>query len=227
MSLSQLTTLITETEERLTQMKAIATQLQEGAANAKTQIVTMMNELEEEGAKQAAKKAKKAAKKAAKKEAKEASLPDFVPDFTGGTMSESDMPSTPVPKKNKKTAPPPLPKSPAPEPAAEPAPAAERVVSAWAVAMKEVYTPLVKEALNGEKMADGLHMKVAGYLNKNGNKKPTLDDVKAAIEFLQNNPDYKSDTQMRKMSDSGSETSSKKRGRPKKVAPVTADIVNE
>jgi hypothetical protein len=188
----------------------------------------MMNELEEEGAKEAAKKAKKAAKKAAKKEAKkDASLPDFVPDFTGGMMSESDMPSTSV---LKKTAPPLLPKSPAapaPEPAAEPAPEKEPVVSAWAVAMREVYTPLVKEALNGEKMPNGLHMKVAGYLNKNGNKKPTLDDVKAAIEFLQNNPDYKSDTQKRKMSDSGSETSSKKRGRPKKVVPVTADIDNE
>jgi len=234
MSLSQLTTLITETEERLTQMKAIATQLQEQSANAKTQIVTMMNELEEEGAKEAAKKAKKAAKKAAKKEAKnEASLPDFVPEFTDDMLSESDMPSTPVAvsKKNKKTAPPPLPKSPAaapgPEPAAEPASAKEPVVSAWAVAMREVYTPLVKEALNGEKMPNGLHMKVAGYLNKNGNKKPTLDDVKAAIEFLQNNPDYKSDTAMRKMSDSGSETSSKKRGRPKKVVPVTADSSNE
>jgi len=149
-------------------------------------------------------------------------------------LSESDMPSTPVPvsKKNKKTAPPPLPKSPAaapaPEPAAEPVPAKEPVASAWAVALKEVYTPLVREALGeGVKMPSGLHMKVAGYLKKNGNEKPTLDDVKAAIEFLQNNPDYKSDTAMRKTSDSGSETSSKKRGRPKKVAPVTTDSDNE
>jgi hypothetical protein len=210
MSLSQLTTLIAETEERLTQMKAIATQLQE----------------------QAAKKAKKAAKKEAKMEpSRESPLPDFVPEFTDDMMSESDAPRAPVPvsKKNKKTAPPPLPKSPAAAPAPEPAPepAAERVVSAWAVAMREVYTPLVKEALNGEKMPNGLHMKVAGYLKKNGNEKPTLDDVKAAIEFLQNNPDYKSDTAMRKTSDSGSETSSKKRGRPKKVAPVTTDSDNE
>lgn len=197
MSLSQLTTLITETEERLTQMKAIATQLQEKAA-------------------------KKTAKKTSKK-------PDFAPEFSDeGGMFDSDVPRTPVSKKGKHVpdapkkpaALPVLPKSPVAPPAAEPKPEPKKV-SAWAMAMKEVYAPLVKEALNGEKMPNGLLMKVAGYLNKSGNEKPTLDDVKAAIEFLQNNPDYKSDTAMRRASDSSSETSAKKRGRPKKTADAT------
>ena len=203
MSLSQLTTLITETEERLTQMKSLVAHLQE-----------------------------KAAKKASKKAAKPLVNPDII------TLSDSDVPSTPVPKKSKRapdapkksSAFPLLPKSPAPAPApaAPPAPAAEpepepkkeRVASAWEV-LQAIVTPLVKEALGeGIKMNGGIHMKVAGYLKKNGNEKPTLNDVKAAIEFLQGNPDYKSDTAMRRASDSSSETSAKKRGRPKKVVPV-------
>ena len=197
MSIPQLATLITDMEERLTQMKSLVVQLQE-----------------------------KAAKKASKKAAKPLVNPDII------TLSDSDVPSTPVSKKTKRapdapkksSALPLLPKSPAPAPAAEPepepAPKKERAVSAWATALKEVYVPLVKEALGEGVKMNGIHMKVAGYLKKNGNEKPTLNDVKAAIEFLQSNPDYKSDTAMRRASDSSSETSAKKRGRPKKVVPV-------
>lgn len=200
MSIPQIATLITEMEERLTQMKTLVAQLQE-----------------------------KAAKKASKKAAKPFVNPDII------TLSDSDVPSTPVPKKTKRapdapkksSAFPLLPNSPAP--AAAPAPAAEpepepkkeRAVSAWATALKEVYVPLVKEALGEGAKMNGIHMKVAGYLKKNGNEKPTLNDVKAAIEFLQSNPDYKSDTAMRRASDSSSETSAKKRGRPKKTTVAT------
>lgn len=196
MSIPQLATLITEMEERLTQMKTLVVQLQE-----------------------------KAAKKASKKTAKPLVNPDII------TLSDSDVPSTPVPKKTKRApdapkkdpALPLLPKSPAAAAAAEPEPEAkkERAVSAWATALKEVYVPLVKEALGEGVKMNGIHMKVAGYLKKNGNEKPTLNDVKAAIEFLQSNPDYKSDTAMRRESDSSSETSAKKRGRPKKTAVAT------
>jgi hypothetical protein len=139
--------------------------------------------------------AKKEAKKAAKKAAKEAKV-----------SSESDD-DEPLFAKIKQ----PLPASPMQE---EPV-KAKRPPSAWAIALKEVYTPLVKEALGEGVKMNGMHMKVAGYLKKNNVEKPTLDDVKLAIEFLQTNPDYKSDTAQKKV-DSTSESSEKKRGRPKK-----------
>jgi hypothetical protein len=114
-----------------------------------------------------------------------------------------------------------------PLPASPKADKPKRAASAWATMLKEVYAPLVKEALgDGVKMSAGLHLKVAGYLKKKGNEKPSLDDVKETIKFLSDNPDYKSDHAQKK-SDSGSEASDKKRGRPKKVLAVIEEIDDE
>ena len=101
---------------------------------------------------------------------------------------------------------------------------AEKVKKApgpWALALQEVYMPIIKKALGGKNLPKGIrHMTVAGYLKKDGKTAPTEDDVKEAIKFLESNPDYKSDTQKTR-SESGSvndEALAKtaKRGRPAK-----------
>ena len=94
--------------------------------------------------------------------------------------------------------------------------APKKPLSAWATLLKEVYMPLLKEALDGKKMPTGLGLKVAGYLHKQGNTAPALDEVKKAIEYLEANPDYKSDTQ-KSRSESGSVSEKKPRGRPPKA----------
>uniref|UniRef100_A0A6C0D920 Uncharacterized protein n=1 Tax=viral metagenome TaxID=1070528 RepID=A0A6C0D920_9ZZZZ len=160
-----------------------------------TELITLITETRERLAKMeamVAKMANKEAKKTAKKTAK-------------GTICENHSSDTEIP----------YPPVPASQPSSPKAEKPKRAASAWAVALKEVYTPLVKEALGEGVKMNGLHMKVAGYLKKNDNEKPSLDDVKAAIAFLQSNPEYKSDT-AQKRADTASE-GSKKRGRPKKV----------
>ena len=171
------------------------------------ELITLITEARERLAKMesmVAKLAKKEMKKAAKKASKEAS-----------DASDSEIPYPPMPSSMAKDSE--SEKSEKPEKAEKPEKPekAKRTPSAWATALKEVYTPLVKEALGEGVKMNGIHMKVAGYLKKNGNENPSLDDVKDAIEFLMSNPDYKSDT-AQKRSDTASE-SSKKRGRPKKT----------
>jgi len=98
--------------------------------------------------------------------------------------------------------------------------APKRVPSSWAVALQEVYMPVIKKALGDEKLPKGLsHMQVAAYLKKESKTAPSEADVKKAIEFLESNPDYKSDTQKTR-SESGSvkeDAPAKKRGRPAKA----------
>ena len=98
--------------------------------------------------------------------------------------------------------------------------APKKAPSKWAIALQEVYMPVIKKALGDEKLPKGLsHMQVAGYLNKQGKTEPTTEDVKSAIQFLESNPDYKSDTQKTR-SESGSvkeDAPAKKRGRPSKA----------
>lgn len=164
------------------------------------ELITLITEARERLAKMesmVAKLAKKEMKKAAKK---------------ASDASDSEIPYPPMPSSMAKDS-----ESEKPEKAEKPEKPekAKRTPSAWATALKEVYTPLVKEALGEGVKMNGIHMKVAGYLKKNGNENPSLDDVKDAIEFLMSNPDYKSDT-AQKRSDTASE-SSKKRGRPKKT----------
>jgi hypothetical protein len=66
-------------------------------------------------------------------------------------------------------------------------------------------------------MPAGLHLKVAGYLKSNKITEPDVDDVMAAIEFLKENPDYKSDTQKTRSESGSVDEKPKARGRPKKV----------
>ena len=98
----------------------------------------------------------------------------------------------------------------------------KRAPGSWALALQEVYMPIIKKALGGKNLPKGItHMGVAGYLKKEGKTAPTEDDVKKAISFLESNPEYKSDRQksLSESSSSDGEASAKtaKRGRPKKV----------
>jgi hypothetical protein len=103
---------------------------------------------------------------------------------------------------------------------------AEKVKKApgsWALALQEVYMPIIKKALGEENLPKGIwHMTVASYLKKDGKTAPTEDDVKKAISFLESNPDYKSNTQ-KSRSEAGSvkEDALKKRGRPAKAKAET------
>jgi hypothetical protein len=102
----------------------------------------------------------------------------------------------------------------------------KRAPTSWALALQEVYMPMIKKTLGEENLPKGIrHMTVAAYLKKEGKTAPTEDDVKAAIAFLESNPEYKS-AHAEKNSDSGSVSDgsaasaskeAKKRGRPKKV----------
>jgi hypothetical protein len=99
----------------------------------------------------------------------------------------------------------------------------KKAPSSWALALQEVYMPIIKKALGDEKLPKGItHMGVAGYLKKDGKTAPTEDDVKKAISFMESNPDYKSDTQ-KSRSEAGSvkEDAPKKRGRPAKAKAET------
>ena len=98
----------------------------------------------------------------------------------------------------------------------------KRTPTSWALALQEVYMPMIKKALGGKNLPKGIrHMTVAAYLKKEGKTAPTEDDVKKAISFLESNPEYKSDRQksLSESSSSDGEASAKtaKRGRPKKV----------
>ena len=108
----------------------------------------------------------------------------------------------------------------------------KRAPTSWALALQEVYMPMIKKALGNENLPKGIrHMTVAAYLKKEGKTAPTEDDVKKAISFLESNPEYKS-ASAEKMSEKNSGSVSdgsaasasasaskkaKKRGRPKKV----------
>ena len=104
----------------------------------------------------------------------------------------------------------------------------KRAPNSWALDFREVYNPIIKKALGGKNLPKGIWpMTVAAYLKKEGKTAPTEDDVKAAIAFLESNPEYKS-AHAEKNSDSGSVSDgsaasasaskeAKKRGRPKKV----------
>jgi hypothetical protein len=95
--------------------------------------------------------------------------------------------------------------------------APKRAPSSWAIALKEVYMPVINKALGDEKLPKGItHMGIAGYLKKQGKTAPSETDVKKAIDFMESNPDYKSDTQKTR-SESGSVKEEKKRGRPAKA----------
>jgi hypothetical protein len=106
----------------------------------------------------------------------------------------------------------------------------KRAPTSWALALQEVYMPMIKKTLGEENLPKGIrHMTVAAYLKKKGKTAPTEDDVKKAISFLESNPEYKSasaEKMSEKNSDSGSVSDgsaasaskeAKKRGRPKKV----------
>ena len=98
----------------------------------------------------------------------------------------------------------------------------KKAPSSWALALQEVYMPIIKKALGDEKLPKGItHMGVAGYLKKDGKTAPTEDDVKKAISFMESNPGYKSDTQ-KSRSEAGSvkedaPAKTAKRGRPAKA----------
>ena len=102
----------------------------------------------------------------------------------------------------------------------------KRAPNPWILAFREVYNPIIAKALGGKNLPkDMCRLVVASYLKKEGKTAPTEDDVKAAIAFLESNPDYKS-AHAEKNSDSGSVSDgsavsaskeAKKRGRPKKV----------
>ena len=106
----------------------------------------------------------------------------------------------------------------------------KKAPSSWAIALQEVYMPIIMKALGDKNLPKGIWpMTVAAYLKKDGKTAPTEDDVKKAISFLESNPDYKS-ASAEKMSEKNSEAGSvsdgsaasaskeaKKRGRPKKV----------
>jgi len=94
--------------------------------------------------------------------------------------------------------------------------APKKELSAWAISLKEVYAPLIRQALDGKKQPAGFGLKIAGYLKSQGNMKPSLEDVKKAIEFLEEHPDHKSDT-AKTRSESGSVGEKKPRGRPSKA----------
>ena len=102
----------------------------------------------------------------------------------------------------------------------------KRAPSSWALALQEVYMPIIEKALGGKNIPKGIrHMTVASYLKKEGKTAPTEDDVKKAISFMESNPDYKSDTQKR-LSEAGSvkedaPAKTAKRGRPAKAKAET------
>jgi hypothetical protein len=108
----------------------------------------------------------------------------------------------------------------------------KRTPTSWALALQEVYMPMIKKTLGEENLPKGIwHMTVAAYLKKEGKTAPTEDDVKKAISFLESNQEYKSasaekmsekksDSESGSVSDSSAASASKeakKRGRPKKV----------
>jgi len=68
---------------------------------------------------------------------------------------------------------------------------------------------LVKEALPaGTKMKRGFHQKVAGYMKQTAKTAATLENVRAAMQYLNDHPEYKS-AHMEKMSSRNSVASEK------------------
>ena len=59
-----------------------------------------------------------------------------------------------------------------------------KTINKWSIHCRDVLFPLIKLALNGEKFKNGFHMKVAGYLKKEGKMEPTMEEVKVAIKAL-------------------------------------------
>ena len=114
-----------------------------------------------------------------------------------------------------------------PEPEKKEKEKVKRAPSKWVIALQEVYMPTIKKALGEEKLPKGMtYMQVASYLNSNKITEPDVDDVLAGIEFLESNPDHKSDRQKtlsENSSSDGEASAAKKRGRPKKVK---AEAVN-
>ena len=93
---------------------------------------------------------------------------------------------------------------------------------------------LVKEALNGEKMKAGFHQKVAGYMHKMAKTSATLENVKDAIKYLDEHPEYTS-SHAEKMSaknsvgsnDEKKEKKQKKEKKEKKVEAESEDLDGE
>jgi len=80
---------------------------------------------------------------------------------------------------------------------------------------------LVKEALAGEKMKRGFHQKVTGYMKKTAKTSATLENVKDAMKYLNDHPEYvsahaeKMSSKNSVASDAKTETKPKNKGRPK------------
>ena len=87
----------------------------------------------------------------------------------------------------------------------------------WADQLKTIYAPVFNEAWGSEKKPAGLLMKVAGYLKKNGNMAPSLEEMRKAIDFIKENPEYQSDTQKTRSAANSTDEAPKARGRPKKA----------
>lgn len=106
----------------------------------------------------------------------------------------------------------------------------------WADQLKTIYMPVFNKAweeiAGAEKRPLGLHMKVCGYVKNQiegeGKKEPTLEEMKQAITFFKENPDYESKTAQTRSADGSTDEAPKARGRPKKKAaekPVSAPVV--
>jgi hypothetical protein len=110
-------------------------------------------------------------------------------------------------------------------------PKPKRAPTEWSLHCTNVLFPLIIPAIKEAKAAEsaksgekrefkkfGFHLNVAGYLKNSGKMNPTAEEVKAAIEFLLDHPDHKSQTEISRSAGNSTVEKPKARGRPKKAA---------